>query len=74
MRIEDNSSASEQECEESFALGKKISYKDFKNLFNFEENDRDKKELKRDYKKLSKQHSCIVKFKHLIGIPSKPNY
>ena len=45
----------------------KISYKAFKELFAFEENDRDKKNLKKDYKRLEKEHKNKVKFKHLIG-------
>ena len=42
-------SSSEQD-EENCAQSKTLSYKDFKNLFNYEENERDKKRLKRDYK------------------------
>ena len=36
-------------------------------MFNFEENDRDKKELKKDFKKIEKKHNGKVKIKHLIG-------
>jgi len=36
-------------------------------LFAFEENDRDKKQLKKDYKRLEKENKNKVKFKHLIG-------
>lgn len=35
-------------------------------MFNFEENERDKKKLKKEYKKLEKSHKNTVKFKHLI--------
>ena len=63
MKSSDNSTLSEQVYKKS----KVISYKDFKNLFNFEENDRDKSDLKRDFKKLEKEHKSRVKFKHLIG-------
>ena len=45
----------------------KISYRAFKDLFAFEENDRDKKQLKKDYKRLEKENKNKVKFKHLIG-------
>ena len=45
----------------------KISSKAFKELFAFEENDRDKKQLKKDYKKMEKKNNGKVKFKHLIG-------
>ena len=31
-----------------------LSKRDFKNLFSYEENERDKKKLKRDYKALEK--------------------
>ena len=65
MKIEDNSSQFDQE--EGYPKSKKLAYSDFKDLFNYEENDRDKKELKRDYKKLEKDQSGNVKFKHLIG-------
>ena len=32
-----------------------ITKSDFKDLFKYEENDRDKKELKRDFKKIEKK-------------------
>ncbi len=44
-----------------------INYKSFKELFQFEENDRDKKEMKKDYKRIEKEHKGKIKFKHLIG-------
>ena len=44
-----------------------MSYQEFKDLFNFHENDRDKKDLKKEYKKIEKKHHGKVKFKHLIG-------
>ena len=46
---------------------KSMDYKAFKELFNFDENDRDKKELKKDFKKIEKDNKDKVKFKHLIG-------
>jgi Ca2+-binding EF-hand superfamily protein len=45
----------------------RITYKGFKELFSFEENDRDKKQLKKDFKKMDKEHKGKLKFKHLIG-------
>ena len=39
----------------------------FKELFHFEENDRTRKELKKDYRYIEKDHRGHVKFKHLIG-------
>ena len=51
-----------------YKKSKKISYSDFKSLFHFDENDRDKKALKKDYRRLEKEYSGKVKFKHLIGI------
>jgi hypothetical protein len=38
----------------------------FREIFDFEENDRNRKDLKRDYKALEADHKT-VKFKHLIG-------
>ena len=38
----------------------------FTDLFSFEENDRDKKLLKKDFRAIEKDHKK-VKFKHLIG-------
>lgn len=37
----------------------------FREIFDFEENDRNRKDLKRDYKALEADHKT-VKFKHLI--------
>jgi hypothetical protein len=37
-------------------------------MFKFDENDRDKKELKKNFKKIEKEHKGKVKFRHLIGI------
>jgi len=42
----------------------------FRELFSFEENDRDKRDLKKDYRELESNHRQ-VKFKHLIGKNSK---
>lgn len=39
----------------------------FREIFDFEENDRNRKDLKRDYKALEADHKS-VKFKHLIGL------
>jgi hypothetical protein len=39
----------------------------FREIFDFEENDRNRKDLKRDYKALEADHKS-VKFKHLIGM------
>ena len=36
-------------------------------MFKFDENDREKKELKKNYKKIEKEHKGKVKFRHLIG-------
>ncbi|CDW78000.1 UNKNOWN [Stylonychia lemnae] len=44
----------------------KITKQAFKELFAFEENDRDKKQLKKDFKKIEKQNKGQVKFKHLL--------
>jgi Ca2+-binding EF-hand superfamily protein len=44
-----------------------VTYSEFKELFSFEENERDKKHLKKDFKRIEKKHSGKVKFKHLIG-------
>lgn len=52
-----------------YKKSQKISKKAFKELFAFDENDRDKKSLKKDFRKIEKaQHSGKVKFKHLIGM------
>ena len=44
-----------------------LSKRDFKELFRYEENDRDKKILKKDWKKLEKLHHKELEFKHIIG-------
>lgn len=36
-------------------------------MFKFDENDRTKKEVKKDFKKIDKEHKGKIKFKHLIG-------
>jgi hypothetical protein len=38
----------------------------FREIFDYEENDRNRKDLKRDYRALEADHKA-VKFKHLIG-------
>ena len=43
-----------------------ITKSDFKDLFKYEENDRDKKELKRDFKKIEKKYKQPLQFKDLI--------
>ena len=44
-----------------------MNKKDFKELFRYEENDRDKKALKKEWKKLDKLHKKELEFKHIIG-------
>ena len=44
-----------------------LSKRDFKELFRYEENDRDKKILKKDWKKLEKLYKKELEFKHIIG-------
>jgi hypothetical protein len=39
----------------------------FREIFDFEENDRSRKEMKRDYREMEESHRGVVKFKHLIG-------
>ena len=39
----------------------------FKEIFDFDENDRNRRDLKKDYKELESMHEQGVKFKHLIG-------
>lgn len=46
---------------------KTLSYKDFKSMFSYPENERDKKALKKEFKQLEKDHNGKLKFKHLIG-------
>ena len=43
-----------------------ITKSDFKDLFKYEENDRDKKELKRDFKKIEKKFKQPLQFTDLI--------
>ena len=50
----------------------KISKVDFRELFDFEDNDRDGENIDKDYRKIEKyvkknSDSTSVKFKHLIG-------
>lgn len=40
---------------------------EFKELFNYEENDRSRKDLKRDYKTIYRLQDGKVKFKSLVG-------
>ena len=44
-----------------------LNKKDFKELFSFQENDRTKKELRRDFTLLNQSCEGQIKFKHLIG-------
>ena len=44
-----------------------LNKRDFKELFRYDENDRDKKDLKKDWKKLNKLHKKEMEFKHIIG-------
>jgi len=46
---------------------KTLNYKDFKSMFSYDENERDKKALKKEFKHLDKEHNGKIKFKHLIG-------
>ena len=39
----------------------------FRELFEFNENDRNRKGMKRDYREMEQIHKGGVKFKHLIG-------
>lgn len=39
----------------------------FRELFDYPENDRNRKEMKRDYRHMEERHKGNVKFKHLIG-------
>lgn len=43
-----------------------LTKRDFKELFRYDENDRDKKALKKDWKKLDKQFKSELKFRHII--------
>ena len=49
-----------------YKKSKKISSRLFREMFKFEENDRHKKQIKKDYKEIE-QINGKVKFKHLIG-------
>jgi hypothetical protein len=44
-----------------------LNKKDFKELFSFQENDRTKKELRRDFQLLNQTCQGQIKFKNLIG-------
>ena len=44
-----------------------LSKRDFKELFRYEENERDKKALKKDWKKIEKRSKSNTEFKHVIG-------
>ncbi len=46
--------------------GRFLTKRDFKELFRYEENDRDKKALKKDWKKLDKWFKSELKFKDII--------
>ena len=46
--------------------GKYLSHTEYNELFGYEENDRDKKMLKKDYRALKNFHGKI-KFKNLLG-------
>lgn len=61
----DNSSSSAQAANHA-KPNKHISSQAFKDLFYFEENDRSKKELKKEFANLEKDHRGRLKFKHLI--------
>ena len=53
--------------DQSLSQKRNMNKKDFKELFRYEENDRDKKALKKDWKKLDKLHKKELEFKHIIG-------
>ena len=44
-----------------------LSKRDFKELFRFEENDRDKRELKKEFKAIDKKFKSKIQFKDFIG-------
>ena len=44
-----------------------LSLQEFKELFNYPENDRSRKDLKRDYKTIFRLQDGRVKFKSLVG-------
>ena len=49
-----------------------LSKRDFKELFRFEENDRDKRELKKEFKAIDKKFKSKIQFKDFIGkLPAK---
>jgi len=47
---------------------------DFNELFDYPENDRSKKELKRDFKDLNQTYNSKIKFKSLVGKQNFPKY
>ncbi len=47
---------------------------EFKELFNYEENDRNRKDLKRDFRTIHRLQDGKVKFKSLVGKYFFPNY
>jgi hypothetical protein len=61
----DNSSSSAQAAHKS-KPNKHITSQAFKDLFYYEENDRTKKELKKEFANLEREHKGRLKFKHLI--------
>jgi hypothetical protein len=44
-----------------------LSMVEFKELFNYEENDRNRKDLKRDFRTIHRLQDGKVKFKSLVG-------
>ena len=44
-----------------------LTKRDFKELFRFEENDRDKRELKKEFKAIDKRFKSKIQFKDFIG-------
>ena len=46
---------------------REIYKRDFKELFKYDENERDKRELKKDFKKIEKKFKSPLQFKDLIG-------
>mgnify|MGYP006889572470 CR=1 FL=1 len=53
--------------EHSHGVDRVLSKRDFKELFRFEENDRDKKQQKKEFRRLDKQHRGKLQFIHLVG-------
>ena len=67
VQQEDNQTDESSEEEQIYYKNsKKIEWDDFKTLFKFDENDKSKKELKKEFKKMDKKHKGNLKFKHLI--------